>query len=27
VNLHLAPRDLVQGLGAEVVDVTIPDST
>ena len=27
VNLHLEPRDLVQGLGAEVVDVTIPDST
>ena len=23
VNLHLAPADLVTGLGAEVVDVTI----
>jgi Cys-tRNA(Pro) deacylase len=27
VNLHLAPRDLVDALGAEVVDVTVPDST
>jgi Cys-tRNA(Pro) deacylase len=27
VNLHLAPRDLVDALRAEVVDVTIPDST
>jgi Cys-tRNA(Pro) deacylase len=27
VNLHLAPHDLVGSLGAEVVDVTIPEST
>ncbi len=27
VNLHVAPRDLVQALGAEVVDVTQPEST
>ena len=27
VNLHLAPRDLIDALRAEVVDVTIPDST
>ena len=25
VNLHLAPKDLVDGLGAEVVDVTVPE--
>jgi len=25
VNLHLAPTDLVSGLDAEVVDVTIPE--
>lgn len=26
VNLHLAPQDLVASLGAEVVDVTIPEA-
>ena len=26
VNLHLAPRDLVAHLGAEVVDVSVPDA-
>ena len=25
VNLHLAPGDLVSALGAEIVDVTVPD--
>jgi hypothetical protein len=25
VNLHLAPKDLVARLGAEVVDVTVPE--
>jgi hypothetical protein len=25
VNLHLAPADLVSALGAEVVDVTVPE--
>jgi Cys-tRNA(Pro)/Cys-tRNA(Cys) deacylase len=27
VNLHLAPADLVTALGAEVADVTIPETT
>ena len=26
VNLHLAPADLVTHLGAEVVDVSVPDA-
>jgi Cys-tRNA(Pro) deacylase len=27
VNLHMAPEDLVRVLGAEVADVSVPDST
>ena len=26
VNLHLAPADLVAALGAELVDVTVPEA-